>query len=109
MPTEEQKDRAAKLQWYLFIALFIVAFLSLVIAGIRNNMQPSAKIFMIALWLMFATGNVVHFYTGRFKWKGGPTFTREESPTLFYASAIFWLVASMGIATFLVWGVYQFK
>jgi hypothetical protein len=51
--------------------------------------------------------NSVSLYTGEFPWRNGPTFTKQESPVLFYISWVFFTAGSMGIATFLLTKVIQ--
>jgi hypothetical protein len=103
---EHQKDRAEKFTAYAFIAGVVVISLGFATWAVTGRSQPAVRIIVTAFWLIFAALNGNVFYTGRFTWKGGPTFTREQSPCMFYLSAIFGAVGSMSIATFLLWAAY---
>jgi hypothetical protein len=109
MRTEEQKDSSDKFAAYVFIAGIVVSLASCAMWAVTGRHQPAVRIFTTAFWLLFATLNGNVFYTGRFRWKNGPTFTREESPGMFYVSAIFFALGSMSIATFLLWAAYFAK
>ena len=109
MRTQEQKDGSDKFTGYVFIAGVVVCLASFVVWAVTGGPQPAVRIFTTAFWLVFAALSGKVFYTGRFRWKNGPTFTREVSPRLFYASAIFFTLGSMSIATFLLWAAYFTK
>ena len=109
MRTEQQKDRADKVVAYVFVAGLIVCVAGLAVFAVTGRSQPGVRIFTTAFWLVFAALNGNSFYTGSFKWKNGPTFTRDESPKMFYLSAISFAVGSMTIASFLLWAAYFSK
>lgn len=106
MPTEEQKKRADTIERYVFFGAIILCFLAFVIQLITKNKMLGIRIFITSFWLVFATHNFATFYTGRLRWKNGPTITREHSPISFYASALFFCAGSMGFATFVLWKAY---
>jgi hypothetical protein len=106
MRTEQDKDRADKIAAYVFVAGVAVALVSFAVMAVTGSLQPGVRVFITALWIIFATWNGVIFYTGHFTWKGGPTFSREESPRMFYVSAVFFTIGSMSIASFLLWAAY---
>jgi hypothetical protein len=103
---DHQKDQAQKFTAYAFIAGLAIMLVGFVVWAVTGHRQPAVRIIVTAFWLAFAAFNANIFYTGRFTLKGGPTFTREHSPGMFYAFAIFFAVGSMSIATFLLWAAY---
>ena len=75
---------------------------SLAFIGITKKVAFGALVFAAAGWIIFAVRNAVTLYIGEFRWKSGPTFTREKSPLGFYASWILFTSGSMAITTFLL-------
>lgn len=106
MPTEEQKERAHAIDRYAFFAGFGLGIVAFILQLVTNDEMLSARIFAIGFWLVFAVGNFTTFYTGHFRLKNGPTVTRESSSILFYALAVPFSIATMSIATALLWGTY---
>ena len=106
---EHQKDQAEKFTAYAFIAGVFVILVGFGFWAMTGRSQPAVRIIVTTFWLAFAAFNGGIFYTGRFTWKGGPTFTREQAPRMFYASAIFFAAGSMSISTFLLWAAYFAK
>jgi len=96
------KERAERINLAVFAVGFVVAVLALGFVAVTKRIELGALIFVSAGWCVMAISNAVTFYTGIFRWKSGPTFTREENPWGFYLSAIPFLVFSMTIFTFLV-------
>ncbi|QDT15818.1 hypothetical protein [Alienimonas californiensis] len=109
MPTEEQKERANAIERHIFFAALGLGFVAFILQLITKDERLSARIFVTGFWLAFAVGNFTTFYTGRLRWKNGPTFTRESSPILFYGSALSFCIGTMSIATFLLWTAYTSK
>lgn len=106
---EDPNDQAEKLTAYAFVAGVIVGLVGFGVWGVTGRPQPAVRIIASAFWFVFAAFNFGTFYTKRISWKNGPTFTRDRSPWMFYASAIFFAVASMSISTFLLWAAYFAK
>jgi hypothetical protein len=109
MPTEKQKERADSVDRYILFATIAFGFVAFITELITKQKMLGVRMFATALWLGFAAGNFTTFYTGRMRWKNGPTFTREISPIRFYASAVFFCVSTMSITTFLLWKAYTSK
>lgn len=106
---ENKKDQAEKFTGYAFAAGAAAIFVGFAVWAATDRPQLAARIICTTFWLTFAALTVNVFYTGRFAWKSGPTFTRDQSPGRFYLSAIFFAVGSMSIATFLLWAAYFAK
>ena len=109
MPTEEQNELADAIKRYMPFAIVGLGFAAFMIQVITNDKMLSLRVFVPGFWLVFAVSNFSIFYTGRFKWRHGPLFTRESSPIMFYASALAFCIFTMSIATILVWGAYTSK
>jgi hypothetical protein len=109
MPTEEQKEQANAVETYMFFAAFGLGFVAFIVQVITNDKMLSLRIFATGFWLVLAVSNFTTFYTGRIRWKKGPTFTRESSPILFYTTALVFCIFTMSIATILLWGAYTSK
>jgi hypothetical protein len=107
--TEEQKDRVEKFAAYVMVSGIVISLAGVATFAVTGRPQPAVRIITTAFWLFFASMNGNAFYTGRFRWKGGPTIDRRESPGTFYASAIFFAVTSMTMTTFLLWAAYFTK
>lgn len=101
-----KKNRAEKIARYVFFGAMITAVIAVIIQLLTRNGILAVRIFITAFWLAIAFSNGVTFYSGSFRWHNGPTFTREQSPILFYASAIFFTLGSMSLATLLLWKAY---
>jgi hypothetical protein len=96
------KEKAERINLVVFVAGFVAMVLALGFVAVTKRIELGALIFVSVGWCVMATSNAVTFYTGVFRWKSGPTFTREENPWGFYLSAIPFLVFSMTVLTFLV-------
>ncbi|MBL8889105.1 MAG: hypothetical protein JNL67_03945 [Planctomycetaceae bacterium] len=106
MPTEEQNQRAHVVETYMFFAAFGLGFIAFIFQVIINDKIISLRIFVTGFWFVLAVGNFTTFYTGRIRWKNGPTFTRESSPIWLYTAALVFCIFTMSIATMLLWGAY---
>lgn len=109
MRTKEQKDRADKLVRYAIVAGAIVSLSAMALWVFTDREQPAVRILTTVWWLMFAVANWSTFYRGEVRWKGGPTYTREEAPRMFYLSTIFFTAGSMSIMTLLLWAAFFSK
>lgn len=102
----QPRATAEKLYAYVFLIGFTVMVASLALGAVTKNINLAARIFVSTGWLVFAVMNTVAYYTGEFRWKGGPTFTKEQDPIGFYMSWIPFSLGSMGIMTFLVFKAF---
>jgi hypothetical protein len=103
----QSKLKAKKLGVIVFIGGAATMFASLAFMAITKDRAIGPLVFVSAGWIVFAVMNSVSLYTGEFPWRNGPTFTKQESPVLFYISWVFFTAGSMGIATFLLTKVIQ--
>ncbi len=103
----QSKLKAKKLGVTIFIGGAATMFASMAFMAITKNSAIGPLVFVSAGWIVFAVTNSVSLYTGEFPWRNGPTFTRQESPVLFYISWVFFAAGSMGIATFFLIKVIQ--
>lgn len=106
MPTEKKEHIANAIERYIPFAALGIGFVAFILLMITNNKILSGRIFVTGLWPVIAVINFSTFYSGRFTWRHGPTFTRESSPILFYVSALFFCAFTMSVATLLLWGAY---
>lgn len=103
----QSKLKAKKLGVIVFIGGAASMFASLAFMAITKDRAIGPLVFVSAGWIVFAVMNSVSLYAGEFPWRNGPTFTKQESPVLFYISWVFFTAVSMGIATFLLTKVIQ--
>ena len=93
---------AEKIGASVFVGGVVIMFSSLALTAITKKIGIGALVFVSVGWIVFAVMNAVTLYTGEFRWKSGPTFTRQKNPVLFYASWIIFTSGSMSISTFLL-------
>lgn len=93
---------AEKISASVFVGGVITMLASLAFMAITKKIAIGALVFVSAGWIVFAVMNSFTLYTGEFRWKSGPTFTKQKSPVLFYTSWIFFTSGSMAIATSLL-------
>jgi hypothetical protein len=105
-PVVPSPDKESRLLIYAFCGLGASMILAALVQEFTKNKMLGGRIVLTASWLFFALVNGNAFYTGRFKWKNGPTFTREESPWAFYASAVLFALLTMSMVTYGLWDAY---
>ena len=104
---EDQKEKAYKFTAYAFIAGAVIFLVGIAVFAITGSPQPAVRIVIPGFWCVFAALNLRTFWTGEYKSRrNGPIYTREQSPGVFYMSAIASTIVSMSIPTFLLWVAY---
>ena len=104
---EDQKEKAYKFTAYAVIAGAIVFLVGIAVFAITGRPQPAVRIAIPGFWFAFAALNLCTFWTGEYQSRrNGPIDTREQSPGVFYMSAIVSTIVSMSIPTFFLWMAY---